>query len=78
MAYPLKLVVFFLIGHLLANAVGIPERPCGQLVQDTKLGEDVEVQELEGHLVMPKRVLMVRRLSIVLAARVLIEVLGPA
>ena len=76
--HPLRLVNLPLFRQLGANAVCVPERPHGQLMQHAQLREDAKFSELVRRLLLSERVIQVRRFGVVLAARVLVEVVEPA
>lgn len=73
--HPLRLIRFPLLRHLLADAIGIPEGPNRQLVQDAQFQENIKVQESLRNLLVPERVRNVWCFRIVLTSRVLIEVI---
>lgn len=59
-------------GEPFADRVGVVQRPCGELLQHTDLGEDVEVVELVGLVVFAEGVAL-GGFGDVLAARVFVE-----
>lgn len=73
-AHPFCLLGLLLLGHPVANAVRIPKCPYRELMKDANLGKHVEIQELVRFLFIAERVRSIRRLRIVLAAGVLIEI----
>jgi len=74
----LQLLALLLFGHLIADAVGVPESPHRKLVENAKLQKDVEIQKLQGLFFVSKGVRDVRRFRIVLAASIFIEIVESA
>lgn len=77
-SYPFELFGFLLLGHLVANAVRVPESPHRQLLEDTDLGENIEFQKFVRFLIVSEGIGFVGRLRIVLAAGVLVEISEPS
>lgn len=77
-AYPFCLLGFLLFGHLVANAVRVPECPYRQLVEDTDLGENIEIQELVWFFIVTEGISDIRCFRIVLASGVFIEIVESA
>lgn len=77
-AYPFCLFRFLLFGHLVANAVRVPECPYRQLVEDTDLGENIEIQELIWFFIVAEGISGIRCFRIVLASGVFIEIVESA
>lgn len=78
LAYPFCLVGFLLLGHLVANAVRVPECPYRQLMEDTDLGKDIKFQELVRFFIISEGVGNVCCFRIVLASGVFVEIIKPA
>ena len=76
--YPFCLLGLLLFGHLVANAVRVPECPYRQLVEDTKLGENIEMQKLVGFFIVSKGIDFIGCFRIILAPSVLIEIVESA
>lgn len=71
------LIQLALFRHLVTDAVGVPESPNGQPVENAKLQEHIKLQEFIGNLVISKGVRDMGGLRVVLASRILIEVVEP-
>lgn len=78
LTYPFCLLGFLLFGHLVANAVRVPECPYRQLVEDTDLGENIEIQELVGFFIVAEGIGFIGCFRIILASGVLIEIVESA
>lgn len=74
LAYPFSLLGLLLFGHLVANAVRVPECPYRQLTEDVDLGENIEMQEFVGFFLMTEGIGDIGCFRIVLASGVLIEI----
>ena len=73
--HPLQLIRLLLLGHLLTNAVGVPESPYGQLVQDSQFLKDIEIQKSQRLFIIPEGVRNVRGFGVVLSLCVFVKVL---
>lgn len=78
LAYPFCLFGLLLFGHLIANAVRVPECPYRQLVEDTDLGENIKMQELVWFFLVTEGIGGIGCFRIVLASGVLIEIVEAA
>src|SRR4051794_13849757 len=78
LAYPFCLLGFLLLGHLVTNAVRVPECPYRQLVEDMDLGEDIKMQELVWFFLVAEGIGGIGRFRIVLASGVLVEIVEAA
>lgn len=76
--YPCSLVNFPLLWQFLSDPVCVPECPHCQLVQDTKLQEDIEIIESVWHLVFSKGIGQMGGFGSILAPRVFVKVVEPA
>lgn len=74
LAYPFCLLGLLLFGHLVADAVRVPECPYRQLVEDADLGENIEMQELVWFFLVTEGIGGIGCFRIVLASGVLIEI----
>ena len=78
LAHPFGLFSFLLLGHLVANTVGVPECPNRQLMEDTDLGKDIEIQESVWFFIVSEGIGALRCLRVVLTSGVLVEIIEPA
>jgi hypothetical protein len=75
--HPRQLLSLFLLGHLVTNAVGVPESPYRQLVQDAQFLKDIKIQEPQRFVIISEGVGNVWGFRVVLSPRVFVKVLKP-
>lgn len=78
LAYPFCLFGLLLLWHLITNAVRVPERPNRELVEDSDLGKDIEIEEFVWLFIVSEWIRDIWRLCVVLPAGVLVKIVEPA